>query len=139
MSEPKHQIKKEEKTGKKLAAVLVRGTVNIESDIKHTLLLLRLRRKHACVVLEDSPVNRGRLQKVKDYVTWGEITDTLLSALLQKRGRQNPEQKKKYKPFFRLQPPRKGFERKGIKKPFAFGGALGYRGEKINDLLERML
>jgi len=41
--------------------------------------------------------------------------------------------------FFRLKPPTKGFERKGIKKPFSLGGALGYRKEKINDLIKKML
>ena len=43
------------------------------------------------------------------------------------------------KTFFKLNPPRKGFERKGIKVPFAQGGVLGYRKDKINDLLERMI
>jgi large subunit ribosomal protein L30 len=43
------------------------------------------------------------------------------------------------KPFFRLLPPKKGFERKGTKKHFSVGGALGYRREKINDLIQRML
>ena len=43
------------------------------------------------------------------------------------------------KPFFRLKPPEKGFERKGIKSPFSMGGALGYRKDKINDLIIRML
>ncbi len=43
------------------------------------------------------------------------------------------------KPFFRLSPPIKGFERKGVKKPFSTGGVLGYRKEKINALLERMI
>lgn len=46
---------------------------------------------------------------------------------------------KTLKPVFRLNPPLKGFERAGIKKPFKTGGALGYRGEKINELIERML
>jgi len=41
--------------------------------------------------------------------------------------------------FFRLSPPRKGFERKGIKVPFSQGGVLGYRKEKINDLIMRMV
>ncbi len=41
--------------------------------------------------------------------------------------------------FFRLKPPTKGFERKGIKRPFSLGGALGYRKEKINDIISRML
>ena len=43
------------------------------------------------------------------------------------------------KKFFRLSPPRKGFGRKGIKFAFTKGGALGYRGIKINDLIKRML
>lgn len=43
------------------------------------------------------------------------------------------------KPFFRLGMPRSGFERKGIKVPFSLGGALGYRKDKINDLIKRMV
>ncbi len=43
------------------------------------------------------------------------------------------------KPYFKLNPPKRGFERKGIKKPFSIGGALGYRKEKINDLIKRMI
>ncbi len=43
------------------------------------------------------------------------------------------------KSFFRLKPPRKGFERKGIKVAYSFGGAFGYRGEEINSLLKRMI
>ncbi|MFH0752187.1 MAG: 50S ribosomal protein L30 [archaeon] len=41
--------------------------------------------------------------------------------------------------YFKLNPPRHGFERKGIKTPFSLGGALGYRKEKINDLIMRMV
>ena len=44
-----------------------------------------------------------------------------------------------FKTFFRLCPPSKGYERKGIKKQFSMGGALGYRKDKINDLVKRML
>lgn len=43
------------------------------------------------------------------------------------------------KPFFRLTPPRGGFDRGGIKKPYSLGGVLGYRRDKINDLVRRML
>jgi len=41
------------------------------------------------------------------------------------------------KPVFRLAPPVKGYE--GIKRSFKEGGALGYRGKKINDLIWRMM
>lgn len=40
---------------------------------------------------------------------------------------------------FRLTPPTKGFERKGIKIPYTQGGALGDRKEEINDLIKRMI
>tara|TARA_Y100000310_G_scaffold275670_1_gene292324 strand:+ start:2768 stop:3238 length:471 start_codon:yes stop_codon:yes gene_type:complete len=43
------------------------------------------------------------------------------------------------KPFFRLNPPRKGYGVKGTKKQFSLGGALGYRKEKINNLIQNML
>lgn len=43
------------------------------------------------------------------------------------------------KPFFKLKPPLKGFERGGIKKPFSMGGVLGYRKDRVNDLLQRMI
>jgi large subunit ribosomal protein L30 len=41
--------------------------------------------------------------------------------------------------YFRLTPPVKGFERVGIKKPFSMGGSLGYRKNKINELIRRMI
>ena len=41
------------------------------------------------------------------------------------------------KPVFRLHPPVKGYE--GNKRSYKNGGALGYRGEAINDLIARML
>ena len=41
--------------------------------------------------------------------------------------------------FFKLSPPRGGFERKGTKHPYSMGGALGYRKEKISDLIKKMI
>lgn len=41
--------------------------------------------------------------------------------------------------YFRLLPPKGGFERKGIKQPYSMGGALGYRGQDINILIKKML
>lgn len=40
--------------------------------------------------------------------------------------------------IFRLHPPRGGFKG-GIKRQYNTGGELGYRGDKINDLIIRML
>jgi len=141
---------------KKIAVILVRGLIDVRKPVKDTLAMLRLTRKNHCVVIDNTPVNLGMLKKVKDYVTWGEISEEVLKELIEKRGEEyfGPEtcskgkikykkffthNNKKYKKYFRLNPPRKGFGRKGIKIPFKVGGALGYRKEKINDIIKRML
>ena len=41
------------------------------------------------------------------------------------------------KKVLRLHPPRQGWE--AIKKSYATGGSLGYRGKEINALIEKML
>lgn len=117
---------------KKLAVIRIRGLVNIKRTVEDTLEILRLYRKNYCVILENRPEIVGMLKKAKDYITWGEIDEEILKLLIDKRG-------EKDKKFFRLHPPRKGFERKGTKKTFSVGGALGYRGNKINDLIKRMI
>ncbi len=129
---PVKEKPKEEVSGKKLAGILIRGLININPDIKKTLYLLRFRKKHTCVVIADTAVNKGMLVRCKDYVTWGEIDEETLKELQNKR-------KIKYEKLYHLQSPRGGFERKGIKKPYSEGGVLGYRGEKISDLVKRMI
>ncbi|AEF96440.1 50S ribosomal protein L30 [Methanotorris igneus] len=151
------------------AVVRVRGRVGVRKDIADTLKMLRLHRVNHCVIVPETDTFKGMLNKVKDYVTYGEINKDTLVKLILKRGRLpgnkrvneeiikekmnmtveelaekliNGEIKLKdtpLKPVFRLHPPRKGYERGGIKKPFSVGGALGYRGEKINDLILRMI
>ena len=79
------------------------------------------------------------IQKCKDYITWGEISDDVLKQLIEKRSEPNPRDPKKTKKFFRLNSPVKGYGRRGIKVPFTLGGGLGNRGDKINDLILRML
>ena len=117
--------------GTMIAALLVRGPINIDVRIKRTLYLLRLRKKHALVILQDNPQVRGMLQIVKDYVTYGEITVETKEAL--------DKSKFKKENHYGMPPPRKGFERKGIKKPYSSGGVLGNRGDKMNELIGRML
>ena len=116
----------------KLAVIRVRGPVGAIRGVKDTLNMLRLYRTNFCVVVEDTPSMKGMILKIKDYATWGEINDETLKLLIDKRGEKN-------KKFFRLNPPKKGFGRKGIKTSFKMGGALGNRKSKINDLIKRML
>ena len=117
----------------KLAIVRIRGGIRVKKTIKDTMEMLKLYRQNYCVIYEKTPSISGMLRKIKDYVTWGEIDDETIKLLEEKRG------SGKQKGFFRLSPPRGGFERKGIKKPFGAGGALGYRGAKINELVRKMV
>lgn len=109
------------------------------------------------------------LKAAQGYVTWGEASRELVNLMIAKRGRLAGSRKlteeylKKIghnsieelaeavfnchveywklpsiQPFFRLSPPTKGF-RGNIKKGYRSGGELGYRGEKINELIKRMI
>lgn len=121
----------------KLAVILIRGRIGFKQEIKDTLDMLRLYNKHNCVIIPENKVNLGMLQKVKDAVTWGTIDAETEKELLDKRGKKDSEGN--VKKTLTLNPPRGGFERKGIKTPFGLGGALGNRKEKINDLIKKML
>ena len=147
---------KEKATGKKVAVIRIRGIINLSGKIKTTFEMLRLKKKNSCSVLDVTPSVMGMINKVKDFVTWGEIDDETYKELVSKRGTEfkgRTEDKNKkiiynkgikvgeklLKPVFTLAPPRKGYGRKGIKYPFNKSGALGDRKEKINDLIKRML
>lgn len=116
----------------KIAVILIRGLVGVRVDIKDALFSLNLRKKHACAIVEDTPVVRGALKKVQDFTTFGIVSDEVLTEL-------NTKRKANEKNVYFLAPPVGGFERKGIKKSFIVGGALGDRGDKINDLLKKMM
>src|SRR3989338_4923175 len=121
----------------KIAAIRVRGNVGIDYRIKSTLTMLNLHNQHFCSVFNSTPSLLGMVKKAKDYITWGEIDAETFKLLVEKRG--NAKKGEKQDKFYRLNSPKKGFERKGIKRPFSVGGALGYRAEKINDLIKRMI
>ncbi len=149
--------------------IRVRGQADVNYNISYTMDLLNLTRVNHCVVVPENITSKGMLQKAKDYVTWGEINQETLAKLIRVRGRlegdvaitddylkentefatvedlakaiiENDYKMKDVegaKPVFRLHPPIKGYE--GNKRSFKNGGALGYRGEAINALVERML
>ena len=151
------------------AVIRVRGTPDVNYDIENTMRLLGLTRVNHCVVVPENDVAKGMLQKAKDYITWGEVSEKTLSEMIKVRGRvagdemitddylagksefKNVDELAKAiiadgykmkdvegaKIVFRLHPPVKGYE--GNKRSWQNGGALGYRGDKINDLIARML
>lgn len=115
----------------RIIAIRIRGGIGVKGTIKSAMDMLNLRNQHNCVILTDNPSTRGMLQKVQGYITFG-IGDAETIALLEAKLEEGKKQ-------IRLAPPRKGFERKGIKVPFVSGGALGDRKEKINELVKRMI
>jgi large subunit ribosomal protein L30 len=141
---------------KYIAVVKIRSKIDASDKIKFALDNLRLRNKLRCAVFLDNPSIRGQLRIVKDFTTFGTISEEFLGEMLKKRGEEFTTRdqdskgkikyggflthdKKKFKSVLRLHPPVGGFERKGIKKPFNLGGALGDRKDKIKDLIVRML
>jgi large subunit ribosomal protein L30 len=69
------------------AIIRLRGIVGTPQDVEYTLRLLRLARKYHCVVYPGTPAIKGMLEKVKDWVTWGEVDHETLVQLLKSRGR----------------------------------------------------
>ena len=150
------------------AVIRLRGTIDVRREIKETLKMLRLHRINHCVVVDETPAYRGMLQKVKDYVAWGEIDAETLALLLKNRGRLKGNRKltDEYvrettgyenidefakaviegKASLRDIPDLKPVFRlhpprkghRGIKAHFGYGGELGYHGEKIKELIYKM-
>jgi large subunit ribosomal protein L30 len=149
--------------------VRVRGTVNVNPDIKKTLQLMNLTKVNHCVLLEEKPANKGMLQIAKDYITWGEIEKDVLTKLIVSRGKLEGDKsitdksiksltsfddadklaqaiidnKYKYKDISNIKPIfRLNPPKKGyrtVKRSFRRKGSLGYRGKEINKLIERMI
>ena len=147
-------MKKE--NSEKVAVVRIRGLTGVKHDINRTLNKLRLYKKNYCVVVPRNASYMGMIKTAKDYITWGEIDNDTYNELMNKRKEEFKERVsdkqgkiqytkfieidgKRIKKFFRLNSPKKGYGRKGIKVSFVNSGALGYRGKEINDLIRRML
>ncbi len=143
-------------SSEKIAVVRVRGLTGVNPGIDVTLKKLRLYKRNYCVVVPRTENYLGMVKKIGDYVTWGNIDENTYNALIEKRmdeykGRISDRKGKinynkfidvngkKIKKIFRLNSPKKGYGRKGVKVSFAKGGALGYRGDKIKDLIIRMI
>jgi len=139
-----------------LAAIRLKGLIGVKSNIADTLNMLRLYKTNYCCVLNGTPLYEGMLKTAKDFITWGEIDEDTFNQLVSKRGEDFKGSEtdrrgkikyndfmlvdnRKIKKYFRLNAPRKGLGKKGLKHTFREGGALGYRGDKINDLIKRML
>ncbi len=130
MAESKLVSKKIEWNDNLLAVVQIRGTTRTDIRIKDTLRFLGLNKKFSCVLVPNDPSYVGMIQKVKDFVTWGKIDKETFDLLMDKRF--------DGKKTLHLAPPRGGFERGGIKKPYSLGGVLGHR-DDISPLIKKMI
>lgn len=151
-----------------LVVVRVRGRSDIRAAVQDTLRMFNLTHNCHATLIDDRPSYLGMLRKAQSCITWGEPSKETILRLLKERGRSvgnkrlSDEDAKKLgydtlekladaiysldvqlrnlagiKPVFRLHPPKKGFKG-SVKKSFKAGGVTGYRGEAINDLVNRM-
>lgn len=155
---------------RRLVVIRIQGKSGLRKGVKDTFNMLRLYKKHNCIIVENTKDLLGMLKKINNYITWGEIDEETLKLLIKKRGKlarkksiteEYVKEKLKIsieelgkeifefkrelkdipglKLFFKLTPPKGGFERGGVKEQFSKGGVLGYRKDKINDLIKRMI
>jgi large subunit ribosomal protein L30 len=135
---------------KLLAVVRVRGRARVRKSITETLNRLNLKRVNNLVILFGNKSNLGMISKSVDFITFGEINGEVLSSLLKKQGVEAKQDtiddlmngRKSVKDLkielpVRMHPPKHGYT--GIKLGHSIGGALGYRGESINQLIKRMM
>ena len=153
---------------KSLLVIRIRGTINVSQREKDTMKFLRVDKNNYASLIDDRADYKGMLQKAKDWITWGEPTVETVKEMLMKRGRATGDVKlteesvkelgfegfedmaqklvnceisinqiEGLKPFFRMHPPKKGFK-KSVKRPYMSKGELGYRGDAINELAQRM-
>ena len=150
--------------------IRVRSDRVVTKKIRDTMSMLNLTRVNHAVLIPKTAPYEGMLQKVKDYVTWGEVGEDTIVSLIKERGRMSGDKPvtdstvksssdhsniqslskaiasgdattkdvQGMKPVFRLHPPRGSKGWGGIKRAYSVGGALGFRGEVISELAERM-
>ena len=115
-----------------IAIVRVRSNPRMSASEEANLAMLHLNTPNSCALIENTPQKLNMAKSIEGMLTWGDVSDDTVALLRKKAG--NAKAMK-----FRLNPPQKGYGRKGVKMPFSSGGALGYRGDKINDLIRRMV
>ncbi len=130
-----------------IAAIRVRGRVNVRHNIAETLNRLRLKRVNNCVLIKMDDSYYGMIKECSNYITYGEVNEQVLGKLVNSagikadpkeilEGKYDMKELRKSLPI-RLHPPRKGY--RSIKRNVKQGGALGYMGPGINGLIQRMV
>jgi large subunit ribosomal protein L30 len=152
-----------------LFVIRLRGEVNLRGEIEDTLKMLHLTKVNHAVIINNRPEYVGMLNKVKDVVTWGEISKETIIELIKKRGRLSGGRRFKdetikelgydsiedlagdlysvkleVSKLHKIKPvfrlhPPKGGFKGGTKRSVGDKGELGYRGDAINSLARIMI
>ena len=152
-----------------LLVIRIRGSAGAPREVEDTLRMLGLTRANRAVLLPDTPSIRGMLQKVINYVSWGEPEPGVLAKMLERRaegrtgvsleeelkkrsvssleelaekicsGELSPRELRALYRPYFRLHPPRSGFKRSIKRPYADKGEYGYRGREINALALRMI
>ncbi|MFA5485160.1 MAG: hypothetical protein WC260_02870 [Candidatus Pacearchaeota archaeon] len=112
-----------------IAVIRIAGQCKLGNKVINTFERLKLGKKYSCILIDEKDkIRMGMVNSIKNFVTFGEISENLIKELKEKRD--------KGKGVFFLHPPRGGLK-KSSKLAYP-KGILGKNNE-IDKLLERML
>ena len=154
---------------KPYVVVKIRGIVSAQREVRETLTFLHLTHTNHAVLIDSRASYKGMLQRVNNYVTWGEPSKETVAMMLTKRAKMAGEKKlteehiqkagyksiddlaeaivtckAEFQKLPNMQPvfklhPPSKGYKGKTKKGFNAGGEAGYRGEAINALVQRMV
>ncbi len=120
-----------------ICVIRIRGQVKLKTEIAETFRRLKMMQKMNCIFIDEKDtVRMGMLQKLTDYVVFGEVDAALQKKILDARGVKDKDGN--YKGYCRLHPPRGGFK-KSTKYTFNSGKGILGPNKEIAKLVERML
>jgi large subunit ribosomal protein L30 len=138
------------------AIIRIRGNIGISPKIKKTFELLNLNSVNNMSIWPETTQTLKMLRIVGNHSTYGIISEETIKEIITKKGKAlvgkldapvaikglidgKKTKELNLKNCFKMSPPKQGYERKGIKKPYSLGGALGDRKEAINELIKKMM
>ncbi|UYP47262.1 50S ribosomal protein L30 [Candidatus Lokiarchaeum ossiferum] len=79
------KVKKEPAPEETVCVIRIRGAHGMNRKILNTLHLMNLYSVNSCTLLRTDASTRGMLQKAKDYIAYGTVSEESLKKLLAKR------------------------------------------------------
>lgn len=115
-----------------IAAVRVRGPVDVPDKTESTMESLGIESRNSCVLIDsENEAVLGMLEKVSNYIAYGSVSEEVLEQL-----EDSKDVEASPGVFVGLHPPSGGFN--DTRKHINSGGTLGNR-ESMDDLLSEML